>query len=280
LFITFNIAHPSEVGIIIFTCILIAFSVVCAIYVMATWQNKVTKAASPPFLLIVIVGSIFVYSGVLTRPLQTTASMCLATPWLLVGGFVLMYSSIFSRTYRLLRIFNNRSLEIFKVPDFHLYVIVGVLVAIASILLILWTAIVPQQAVLITPDLTRPIQNYYKCASPEGTTVFFGLVGAYMFGIIVAGGVMAIMIWNIRYEVYNESKQLGFAIYNLLFFFVLAIVVSSVFDEDQREISFVLRSVCINLGTCITIGALFIPKMVIAAGGMCSYLQLIVLPSR
>jgi hypothetical protein len=54
------------------------------------------------------------------------------------------------------------------------------------------------------------------------------------------------MVWNITFEVYNESKQLGFGIYNLLFFIILAGVVSSVFDEEQREISYVLRSVCVG----------------------------------
>lgn len=178
-----------------------------------------------------------------------------------------MYSSIFARTYRLLRIFRNRSLEIFKVPDFHLYVIIAVIVGIASILLILWTAVFPQESTLVIPDPDRPIQNFYTCQTQPGGVVFIGILGAYMFFIILAGGIMAIMIWNIKYEVYNESKQLGFAIYNLLFFIILAAVVSSVFDADQRVISYVLRSVCINLGTVITIGALFIPKMSIVSSG-------------
>jgi hypothetical protein len=120
---------------------------------------------------------------------------------------------------------------------------------------------------MITPDPDRASLDYYECQTSSGGIVFLGLTGAYMFFILAAGGVMAIRIWNIKYEVYNESKQLGFAIYNLLFFIILAVVVSTVFDNGQREISYVLRSVCINLGNLITIAALFLPKMVILGRG-------------
>jgi hypothetical protein len=40
-----------------------------------------------------------------------------------------------------------------------------------------------------------------------------------------------------------------------------------VFNAQQRDISYVLRSVCINLGIAISIAALFIPKIFIIARG-------------
>jgi hypothetical protein len=107
---------------------------------------------------------------------------------MLVVGFALMYAALFSRTYRLVRIFRNRTLEVFKVPDYHLYGIVGIILGIGCILLILWSSVFPQEAVLVVLDINRPIRNYFACQTQPGGMVFLGIIGVYIFALIVAGG--------------------------------------------------------------------------------------------
>jgi hypothetical protein len=62
---------------------------------------------------------------------------------------------------------------------------------------------------------------------------------------------------------FNESKQIAFSMYNLVFFLVLAIVAVVAFDTvAQRVASYVLRSVALLLGISITTIVLFAPKVV------------------
>jgi hypothetical protein len=247
----------------------VVISVAFGIFIIATWSNKVVRAGSPPFMLLVVAGSVLIYIGVLTWPLHTDTSMCLATPWMLVGGFVLLFSALFSRTYRLMKIFKDDNLnKTFRISDAQLYIIVVVLELIAVIILVLWTTVGPQEAILNVPDSSRPSLNFYSCQTGRAGTIFLAIAGTYIFFIIVVGVIMSLRIWNIPFEIYSESKYIGFAMYNLLFFFIVAIVTSLVFSSDQRIVSYVLRSLCIILGNLITMCSLFIPKMHLVQRGV------------
>lgn len=224
-------------------------------------RHRVIKAASPPFLLLFLFGSLLLYSGVIMWSLYVPTPVCNAVAWCLSVGFVVMFGSLFGRTFRILQIIKKSKYAPVKFTNTRLLAFVSLLVAIDVIILIIWTAVVPIQGVLIQPDRYRPLQDILQCTLRGSDFIFIGILAAYKLLIMCAGLFFSVKIWNFSYSEFNESKPIIAGMYNLIIFLVLAIVAVGAFDNVvQRIASYVLRSVAIMLATFITVLVIMIPK--------------------
>lgn len=253
----------SEKAIVGIASIFMIFTVALMILVaVLSNKHRVIKAASPPFLLLFLFGSLLLYTGVIMWSLYVPTAVCNAVAWCLSVGFVVMFGSLFGRTFRILQIIRKSKYAPVKFTNKRLLVFVLLLVAIDVIVLIIWTAVVPIQGVLIQPDRYRPLQDIIQCTLTNSDYIFIGILGAYKVLIMIAGLFFSVKIWNFRMSEFNESKPIAFGMYNLIFFMILAIVSVAVFDPIQQRIaSYVLRSVSIMLATLITVLVIMMPKV-------------------
>eukprot|EP01122_Echinamoeba_exundans_P006361 TRINITY_DN1767_c0_g1_i4.p1 TRINITY_DN1767_c0_g1~~TRINITY_DN1767_c0_g1_i4.p1 ORF type:complete len:809 (+),score=184.95 TRINITY_DN1767_c0_g1_i4:215-2641(+) len=225
-------------------------------------RHRVIKAASPPFLLLFLFGSLLLYTGVIMWSLYVPTAVCNAVAWCLSVGFVVMFGSLFGRTFRILQIIKKSKYAPVKFTNKRLLVFVSLLVAVDVIVLIIWTSVVPIRGVFIQPDRYRPLQDIVQCTLQSSDYIFIGILGAYKLLIMCAGLFFSVKIWNFRLSEFNESKPIAFGQYNLIFFMILAIVAVAVFDPvSQRIASYVLRSVAIMLATFIAVLVIMIPKI-------------------
>jgi ABC-type branched-subunit amino acid transport system substrate-binding protein len=106
------------------TAILIVFiigSIVCAIGVVKYWSHDVIRAASPPFLLAFLLGSVILYLSILTWPITSISmAICHLRIWALGVGFVLVFAPLIIKSYRIHRLWANESVEIVKITNVQL----------------------------------------------------------------------------------------------------------------------------------------------------------------
>jgi 7 transmembrane sweet-taste receptor of 3 GCPR len=83
-----------SVGEIIITalaCVLITLSLGLIVFVIVKRNNQVLTAASPPFLVLILLASCFTYASTITWQLYATDAACAILPWLLGLGWTLFF---------------------------------------------------------------------------------------------------------------------------------------------------------------------------------------------
>jgi gamma-aminobutyric acid type B receptor len=72
-------------------------------------SHRVIHAASPVFCAIFVLGSFLLFGSALTMIQTQSQSLCMLQSWLFNIGFTLSYGSLFTKTWRLHKIFNVQS---------------------------------------------------------------------------------------------------------------------------------------------------------------------------
>eukprot|EP01104_Vermistella_antarctica_P009743 TRINITY_DN2529_c0_g1_i1.p1 TRINITY_DN2529_c0_g1~~TRINITY_DN2529_c0_g1_i1.p1 ORF type:complete len:726 (+),score=223.33 TRINITY_DN2529_c0_g1_i1:225-2402(+) len=254
--------YTSEIVMTVLASVCITISVGFIVFVLATRRHFVMVAASPIFLILALVASCFVYASVFTWQLYTTDAACAVLPWLLGIGATLFFACVAVRTWRISRLFKgSKSFKVRTVRDYQLAIIISVLVAIMLVFLGVWTGVDRLEAVVVIDDEDRPSEGYTECK--EGDVTLWAWVApmlAFTGAIGLAGIYFSFAVRNVENVVFNESKELMFAIYNCMLFGALVISLQVNTGAD-RETLFILRSLFIMGGMFIAILALMLPKV-------------------
>jgi len=262
--------EPYEIGIftvVIFCCFVSLFWIV---YVIMYWNHSVIKGGSPAFLIVMASGSIFLYLSIVCfLPELVSDFTCTAKVWCLGMGYILTFGALFAKSWRIYALFHNQTLELITVPDVDVWKVIGVLVLIEVILLIIFTFVGDTDASITVVDDFRPSKDLHGCSVSVGYWITLGLLFLYKLVVSIWGIYLSIRLRKVQYKVFNESKPIAFAQYNLVFFAMLAVVLQSV--DLSIEVEFIITSVLIILGTLITVNSLFLRKLYMICTGISSF---------
>jgi len=258
-----NLSYMSATIDIVFVSIAaggIAFSVVLAGFVFKFRQRKILVASSPLFLQLILAGTILMYLSVFAWVTESQTVACHMRFWLLGMGFVICFGALFAKTFRVMRIFGSKSLAVFRISNLYLLIGMSVFVLGEAVLLAIWSGTSDPHSYTYIPDPDRPIYNEWKCMSKNNNRVMLILLLIYNFGIALAAVWVSWKVWSIKAKMYNESRPIAFAMYNMISFGILgtALQLSNALTPTAM---FAVRSVCIILSTFVTVLVLFGPKV-------------------
>lgn len=139
-----------------------------------------------------------------------------------------------------------------------LVVIVGVEVIICSI----FTIIAPffDLAEKVTKSEQYQGENYTECDQTAVSITFTVILVVYNFCLLLYGVFLSWVLRNVQWALFNESKSIAFAMYNLFFFGAL-IGGLQVSDSVQRETMFIVRSALILCAVLVAVSVIFLPKI-------------------
>lgn len=193
------------------------------VFLLRNWNDQIIRASSPIFLSILLLGATLLYAQPWTMmPDVVTGATCHLRPWLLALGFGLMFGALFSRTWRVWRLFSNEGVTIFKITDMQLGLGVLIVVSIEVILCILISSLANPTQTKIVVDPLRPFFDYDVCSTNTAWFTLIGILGGYNLLIIVIGIYLAIRIRVIPLSAYNESKVRRQQLFEALFTYLLA----------------------------------------------------------
>ncbi|RDD36398.1 Gamma-aminobutyric acid type B receptor subunit 2, partial [Trichoplax sp. H2] len=238
-------------------------------------ENRIMKLTSPNINNAIIFGSIFCYLSVIFlgmdsetlgihyRSFMTTA--CWIQVWLLLLGFMLGFSALFAKTWRLYVIFTNKTGKSKIIKDKQLYAFIAIIVTIGIAILVAQAAIDP--IYLEERNLSAiPYKNGDLIVIPVSmncltrNSVIWQVIMLGPNGILLAYGLL--LAWrtrNISITAANDSKYIGFAIYNVTIFSGTAVLVG--FAVSQQAIRFGMIASFIILSTTGSIALIFVPKI-------------------
>ncbi|XP_077992061.1 gamma-aminobutyric acid type B receptor subunit 2-like [Glandiceps talaboti] len=238
-------------------------------------SHRFIKMSSPRLNNLMILGCLLTYLSVILVGMDSNtldedqlATVCNLRIWIMVVGFTLAFGSMFSKTWRVHVLFTNKKYERKVVKDGHLFAMVGGFLAIDGAILTIWMVLDSQKVVLrFFPPEEHPteddiilIPRFLACESVHNMK---WLVTIYAFkGILVLFGIF--LAWETRkvqIPGLNDSKQIGFCVYNVMVMSVLTITISNVLDDRQADIRYCMVASCIILCNTATLGLVFVPKV-------------------
>lgn len=245
----------------------------------STWtlfhrNRKVIKASQPGFLGMISFGVLLMGSAIIPLSFDDSegghgcSMACMAVPWLLCLGFCVSFSALFSKTWRINRIFQakDRFVKV-QVTERDVLVPFIVLVFLNVLVLSLWTTLAPLHYVRKyhpgTDDWNRFISSYGLCSAVTnrfgGAIPYLISLGVINLGVIIMANIQAYRARSIQSE-FSESKYIALVMASFLQSACIGGPILFLV-QDNPQVFYVVMVFMIFL-TCMSILLLiFIPKV-------------------
>jgi len=240
-------------GVLLFAAAVEAvFAVLCFGVVRYYKADRVIHSASPTFLYLLCVGALLMSLAVVLTVVPQSTGVCSARLFLVNLAFMIGFGSLFLKTYRLHKIFNNPLIRVVAIKNKDLLTVLSALCLVDLFLLSLWLGVSPYSLLSAMEE---------ACVSDHGDA--FLLVISVLKGVmLVAGAVLTYKVRNVN-SMYNESSYIAFAIYNVGFISLIWIIMrfginNSISPATASSVDAVLAL----LGSGVTMVALFVPKFI------------------
>ncbi|CAF2623061.1 unnamed protein product [Rotaria sp. Silwood2] len=238
--------------------------------------HRFIRMSSPQINNLIIAGCILSYTSVLLMGIDSTLLgkrssesamnfICAIRVWTLSIGFTISFGAIFSKTWRVHTIFTNVNASKRAVKDYRLFIFVGILFAIDTVLLTAWQIVDPLKIFKnISQKQTKDediviLWIYEECRSNR-RSIWLTMQSIYKGILMVVGSRFAWATRNVHIAGLNDSKYVGMSLYNVVLLSITTAVVGF-FLRDQHERSYILTSIFILLCVTITLCLVFVPKV-------------------
>jgi len=174
----------------------------------------------------ILLGCMSAFTSALVLLPEPTDALCVAFPWLLGIGFVLVYGCLFIKTWALYKVWMN-AIHYQKTALTPGYIMrcLGLALLVEIVFLIIWTVIDPPKAVLVE------VVNHKLERQCDSEHVTFWVIFLVVKGVwLIFGAVLSILTRNIVKE-YNESSSIAYAIYNNILLGAIAIPLAVLIKE-------------------------------------------------
>jgi gamma-aminobutyric acid type B receptor len=252
-------------------------ALVCAIWTFRKRNEIVVRTAQPFFLMIVISGIIIFASTIIPLSFDDggepdavgdtfAVGVCMSQPWLAFTGFSVIFSALFSKTWRVNRLFNSQQGHArVQVSKMQVLTPFAITFSFNVIVLACWTAFDPLTYTRLAGDGTdfwnREIETYGVCRSDKALAFLLPLA---VINMVVLG----IACWqafegrNIE-SAFSESRYIGYSVASLFQAFLTGLPISVIVKDDPLA-SYVVLTLMIFVLSEGILFLIFLPKMIMA----------------
>jgi len=249
-------------GFLLFS-LAIVFIVFCGLWVVYYRTTSVVRAAQPIFLLALLVGSTMIAIVIVINAYDESygwtdkqlSISCTATPWLIICGFQVIYSSLWLKLWRINKVlqFKRRAVPVSSVlwPAAALFVAV-------IILLTTWTALGGFQWVRTVLNPATG-ESSARCYTQNGVAFFVPIALLMSIPIVLT----LIMSWKTK-DIAAEYSEGSWLLALILFQLQLVLISIPIFvliQGTQSSVRYVVQSAVFFLLAISSAGFICLPKM-------------------
>ncbi|KAK9307833.1 hypothetical protein QLX08_001913 [Tetragonisca angustula] len=242
-------------------------------------KHKSIKLSSPRLNNMAAVGCGLVYGAVILLGLDHATlpdsndyypTVCTARVYLLSAGFSLAFGSMFTKTYRVHRIFTRSRSGVVKnklLQDTQLISLICVLLLIDGLVVTLWVTFDPMQRHLrnltleINPqDRGVVYQPQVEVCRSQHTNSWLGALYIYKGLLLIVGVYMAWETRHVKIPALNDSQYIGMSVYFVVITSGIVVVLANLMS-DRATLAFVTITALILASTTATLALLFLPQL-------------------
>lgn len=259
------------IGIIAAT-IVFASVLAAGLFTFIHRKKRVIKASQPLFLYMICGGVLLMASSLI--PLSVDDSWpghsqqgcnisCMAFPWLLSLGFTTTFAAMFSKTWRVNKIFRTNERYVRQqVSEKDVIVPFVSLLAANVLVLSLWTALSPleytRQTHEGTDDWNRVISTYGSCTSSQSLPYTLTLT-ILNLGLLLVANIQAYRARSIQSE-FSESRYIGIIMACMLQTCMVGFPIIFLVGENPQAM-YIIMVFMIFATTMAILCLMFIPKV-------------------
>jgi 7 transmembrane sweet-taste receptor of 3 GCPR len=242
-------------------------SLVSVIWVLKHRKTHIVRASQPFFLVLISLGAAILGSSIIpmgiddgVASVETCNRACMATPWLLVLGWTIVFAALFSKLVRMCMVFNSavrfRRVTVTEADVLHYF---AILLACNLVLLLVWTFVTPMKWTRLQTSRT---ESYGKCVATGEKVAWHTIISL----VTVVNGIALIMANVQAYRArristeYGESRFIGMAMISILQVVVVGIPVLLLVDENPMARYFMQVTIAFVISMSILIW-MYVPKM-------------------
>lgn len=266
-----------SVGVRVFGLALCAMVMLMSVWWMV-WtiinrKKDVVRASQPIFLCQLCVGTIITASAIIPMSLQEPFDVhgldiaCMSVHWLISVGFVTSFSALFSKTWRLNKLFKHgRGMRRVIVRPHDVALPFCVLMTINLIVLILWTINAPVMWERVPSknydQFGRSVESVGFCQTDSDNhgVVYLVLSVVVNMSVLIFTIYQAYLARNLPTE-FSESSYIAVAMASLLEVLMLGMPLLFLGSEEPAA-SFFIRSVLVFLACLSILLPIFLPKFI------------------
>ena len=254
--------------------LLALLSIGFAAWTVVNRNKRVIKASQPLFLYLICAGVLIFGSTIISFGIDDENHSqrgcniaCMSIPWMASAGFTLVFSALFSKTWRVNKLFHNPNrFQRMKVKEKDVIMPLVVLMVANAIVLACWTALNPLQYVRVENSGTdlwnRPTSSYGLCRSTAkskgGSIPYLVLIGVINLGALVFAIVQAYRARDIQTE-FSESKYVMIVFASILQAAVIGIPIIFLSRSDPA-VTYVVQTVLVFILSIVILLLIFVPK--------------------
>ncbi|XP_024870998.1 uncharacterized protein LOC112454048 isoform X2 [Temnothorax curvispinosus] len=242
-------------------------------------KHKSIKLSSPRLNNMAAVGCGLVYGAVILLGLDDATlpdsdgyypTVCKARVYLLSAGFSLAFGSMFTKTYRVHRIFTRSRSGVVKnklLQDTQLIFLICMLLVIDVVVVTLWVILDPMQRHLqnltleISPqDRGVVYQPQVEVCRSQHTNGWLSALYVYKGLLLVVGVYMAWETRHVKIPALNDSQYIGMSVYFVVITSGIVVVLANLMP-DRATLAFVTITALILASTTATLALLFLPQL-------------------
>jgi ABC-type branched-subunit amino acid transport system substrate-binding protein len=229
------------------------------ILLMVMWrESPILISATYPFLVLILLGAGLGFGSMFTWIGEPTDWICALRIWLPPMALVIMLTPLLAKTWRLHRIFTLSTLKRTPIPLWKLIVMVSCLSLIQVAICIAWISAGTIKPVIID-DKQNVTRAYKICAQNNVNRICAYVTYGYLGLLMLIGAYYAFRVRNLPKD-FNESRWIGFSIYNTLLFSII-IVILGYSLTDFKVTVLILICVCTLAITFGVVGLMMAPKL-------------------
>ncbi|RDD36470.1 Gamma-aminobutyric acid type B receptor subunit 2 [Trichoplax sp. H2] len=254
------------------SCLGILYCLALIAFTFIKRNNRFIKMASPNLNCCILIGCILCYTSVLISgmdavipALKDRKYSCVAEIWLLSIGFTIAFGSVMLKTWRIFKIFTNKTKIRLVIKDIHLLTRVTELLIVDIIILTLWSVIDPVSTTeidvgTVVKNEKQIIRNRIQVCTSNYSIVWLIIILVFKSVMLMYGVSLAWRTRKVLIQTFNDSRSLAVTIYNILVLSSTGVIVGML-SNNIYNVGFALKSTFIILCTTSSVCLVFIPKL-------------------
>jgi len=246
--------------------LVIVLAIAFGVWVRAKRANRVIKASQPIFLYFILAGVIILASAIfplgiddgLVGPNGCNAA-CLSVPWLVSIGFTFVFSALFSKMWRINRVFSAAtSMRRVVITERDVLKPFATLMVLNVVILLMWSIIDPLKWKRVE---TSELESYGTCASAgQAWKAFLPLLIIVDLAALILANIQAYRGRAINDEL-SESKYIGLATLSMMQIFVIGVPLLVIVHTNPAAKFFVWTGI-VFIVSSTTLLLIFVPKLI------------------
>lgn len=234
-------ANPIAAALVVFALLGLCSSVALAgVFVKFRNSKTIVRRSGVYYMTLQVMGLSFISLGSVISFIELSVAACAAKDWLLLLGYTLTFATLFSKNWRIYRLFQaSQNLKKASITNKDLIPLVGALVGVTFVLMCIMEGMRAQKLKRDrAPDNFAVTNVTCQHMSNPGEI----LLAIYIILLTVWGLYLAVRNINLQGE-FNESRSTALAVYTLAICMVVILLFNTLLHNDPLNLVLVLAGI-------------------------------------